>query len=136
LPSLSEIENEKAIRKFIDAFNDRDMDSFLNVFADDAVLEFTSGRKGGKDFLKEWYNRIVERLPDSTYQIDRIATRNNSVWQELTFRATHTSEFLEVPATNKKIVFHGVAIADFVEGKVKLYKEYWNLELLKQFLRE
>ena len=134
---LSESENEKAILKSYEAFNNRDIDGFLEVYADDLTINLPSGRIGkGKDYPRVWYHGIIECFPDCKFRIERTASKGNTVWLEVTSIATHTKEYLGIPASNKQFMFNMAIILDFEDGKVKRSTEYGNMERLKQMISE
>jgi steroid delta-isomerase-like uncharacterized protein len=130
-------ENEKAILKSYEAFNNRDINGFLEVYADDLTINLPSGRvRKGKEFPRAWYHGIIESFPDCKYRIERTATRDNTVWLEVTSIATHAKEYLGIPASNKQFEFNMAVILDFEDGKVKRSTEYANMERIKQVLSE
>jgi steroid delta-isomerase-like uncharacterized protein len=130
-------ENEKAILKSYEAFNNRDINGFLEVYADDLTINLTSGRiTKGKDYVRAWYHGIIESFPDTKYRVERTASKGNTVWLEVTSIATHTKEYLGIPASNKQFEFNMAVILDFEDGKVKRSTEYGNMERLKQMISE
>ena len=134
---MSKRENEKAILESYKAFNNRDVDGFLDVYAEDLTLIFPSGRLGkGREAIRSWYNGMIDVFPDCKYRIERTAVKGSTVWIEVTHIGTQAKEYLGIPASNKKIEMSGVAILDFEEGKVKLAHEYFNMERIKQILSE
>ena len=134
---LSESENEKAVLKSYKAFNNRDIDGFLEVYASDLTINLPSGRiVKGKDYIRAWYHGIIESFPDCKYRIERTASKGNTVWLEVTSIATHTKEYLGIPASNKQFEFNMAVILDFEDGKDKRSTEYCNMERLKQILSD
>jgi steroid delta-isomerase-like uncharacterized protein len=132
---MTNSDNEKAILKSYEAFNNRDINGFLEVYADDLTINFPSGRIGkGKKVIEAWYIGTIDCFPDCKYRIERTATKGNTVWLELTGIGTHAKEYLGIPASNKVIEFPGVVVLDFVDGKVKYANEYFNMERIKRIL--
>jgi len=130
-------ENEKAILKSYEAFNNRDITGFLEVYADDLIINLPSGRiVKGKEYPRAWYQGIIESFPNCKYRVERTASKGNTVWLEVTSIVTHTKEYLGIPASNKQLEFNMAVILDFEDGKVKRSTEYCNMERLKQILSE
>jgi steroid delta-isomerase-like uncharacterized protein len=130
-------DNEKAILKSYEAFNNRDINGFLEVYADDLTINLPSGRTAkGKDYARKWYHGIIESFPDCRYRVERTASKGNTVWLEVTSIATHTKEYLGIPASNKQFEFNMAIILDFEDGKVKRSTEYANMERLRKMLSE
>ena len=123
--------------KSYEAFNNRDINGFLEVYSDGLTIKLPSGRiVKGKDFVRAWYNGIIESFPDCKYRIERTASKGSTVWLEVTSVATHTKDYLGIPPTNKQFEFSMAAILDFIDGKVKRSTEYANMARLKQILSE
>ena len=130
-------ENEKAIMKSYEAFNNRDINGFLEVYSDDLTINLPTGRvRKGKEFPRAWYHGIIESFPDCKYRIERTASKDDTVWLEVTSVATHTKDYLGISPTNKQLEFSMAVILDFKDGKVKRSTEYANMERLKQILSE
>lgn len=130
-------ENEKAILKSYEAFNNRDLEGFLGVYSDDSTIILPSGRIGkGIEFPKAWFQGVLESFPDCKYRVERTASKGDTVWLEVTSIATHSKEYLGIPASNKRVEFSMAVILDFEDGKIRRQTEYANMERLKQILSE
>ena len=130
-------ENEKAILKSYEAFNNRDLEGFLDVYSDDSTIILPSGRIGkGIGFPKAWFRGIIESFPDCKFRVERTASKGDTVWLEVTSIATHSKEYIGIPASNKRFEFSMAVIMDFEDGKIKRQTEYSNMERLKQILSE
>jgi steroid delta-isomerase-like uncharacterized protein len=139
---MTEIENEKVVREIVNTINCQDLDALLDYLADDVTAYLSGfdeivGKEGVRMSWVEWYTAF----PDIVFRVDRMLSQNNTVVVESTGTGTHKGEILGIPETNKKFEAVGIWIFDFENGKVKLWKEYYNIPgfagtQLKQYLLE
>jgi steroid delta-isomerase-like uncharacterized protein len=139
---MTESDNEKVVREIINAINHQDLDALLDHLTDDVTAYLSGfdemvGKEGVRMSWAEWYTAF----PDIVFRVNRVLSQNNTVVVESTGKGTHKGEIFGIPATNKKFEAVGVWIFDFEAGKVKLWKEYYNIPgfagtQLKQYLSE
>lgn len=71
---------EQVARDWIDAFNSHDLERILALYCDDLVLQseiylkYSDGnaRMSGKDELRRYFGRALERYPDLTFTVQQI----------------------------------------------------------------
>jgi len=124
--------------KFFDAFNAHDEAAIKSFTAPTAKLTAPGDiRLEGKEAVAGYAINWLRAVPDA-----RIMVRSEYVsgpWtiQEYTFEGTHratlSSPMGDIPATNKKIVGHGVQIARFENDLVVDVRLYFDMvEVLTQ----
>lgn len=78
-------------RAWLKAFNDRDLDGLLALYADDAVHTSpklreqkpeTKGEVRGKAALREWWSGAMDRLPGLRYEEQRLTAGGAQVFME------------------------------------------------------
>jgi len=138
---MTEHENERVVREIVCAVNRQDLDALLDHLAD-GVTAYLSGfdetvdKEGMRNCWAGWY----VAFPDLSYRVGRMVSQDNTVVAEITGTGTHKGEILGIPAANKKVEAQEIWIFDFEDGKVKLWKEYYNVPgfagaQLERFLR-
>jgi len=116
------IRREKSIvRKWIEAYNKRNLDVFDEFIASDYV-DHTN--KVDRDGLKQLFTMGFTGFPDWHETIEDIIAEGDKVWIRLSYTGTHTGEFMGLLPTGKKITSKGVDIYRIVNGKLA---EYWNV---------
>ncbi len=124
-------ENKVIVRRFIEAYNERNLDLFDDLVAPEYVDH--SNQIQGVEALKQLMKVGKPAFPDWHETIEDIIAEGDKVWVLLTYTATHTGEFRGLAPTGKKITTIGLMIYRIVNGKLV---EGWDLSdylaLLKQ----
>jgi len=114
-------ENKTIVRRWIEAYNKRNLDLFDEFIAPDYV-DHTN--KVGREGLKQLFDMGLKGFPDWHETIEDIIAEGDKVWVRLAYTGTHTGEFMGLPPTGKKITSKAVDIYRIVNGKLA---EYWNV---------
>jgi steroid delta-isomerase-like uncharacterized protein len=83
--------------------------------------------------FKQWVIAARTAFPDLNVTIDDLIAEGDKVVTRWTVRGTHKGEFGKIPATGKQVMFTGITISRFVDGKT--VESWWNdddLGLLQQ----
>ena len=123
-------ENKEVVRRFVEAYNKRNLDAFDDLLAPD-YFDHTS--KVGPEGLKQLMNMAFKAFPDFHETIEDIIAEGDKVWARITFTATHTGEWMGIPPTGKKITTEMVDIFRIANGKLVEYRDVNNnLDFLKK----
>jgi steroid delta-isomerase-like uncharacterized protein len=133
---LSESENEKIVRKAYELLLRKDFDSLTDMFTDDFIWVGASNTEWDIEKFRRYSARDSNVFPDANYDIKRVIAKGSTVVAEYLWTGTHKEEAYGIPATNKKIEVPFVDIFDFIDGKIKLWKTYCNVELYKKQMTE
>jgi len=113
-------ENKAIVRRWIEAYNKRNLD-FDEFIAPDYV-DHTN--QVDRDGLKQLFAMGLNAYPDWHETIEDIIAEGDKVWVRLAYTGTHTGEFFGLAPTGKKITSKAVDIYRIVNGKLA---EYWNV---------
>jgi len=123
-------ENKALVRRFIEAYNKRNLDLFDDLLAPDY---FDHTNKVDIEGLKQLMNMAFKAFPDFHETIEDIIAEGDKVWARITFAGTHTGEFMGIAPTGKKITTEMVDIFRIVNGKLVEYRDVNNnLDYLKK----
>jgi len=136
LDKLSESENEKIVRKAYELLLLNDIDSLTDMFTDDFIWVRASNTEWGIEAFRRYSARDSNVFPDANIDIKRVIAKGSTVVAEYLWSGTHKEEVYGIPASNKKIEVPYVDIFDFIDGKIKLWKTYCNVELYKKQMSE
>src|SRR5215203_4835385 len=130
---VSEEENKALIRRWIEAFNERDLQGEADLLAPGYVAHVPSPQ-GPLDLegLEAWRGftaPFVEAFPDLRLTIEDIAAEGDTVAARVSFRGNHQGEFQGIPPTGKEVNFTSMEFNRVVGGKVE---EHWvEIDLLR-----
>jgi len=131
-----EEENKAVVRNwFEDGWNKHNPDIIDKYFAANYVNHGVA--TNSVDEWKQFVTPVLTAFPDIHFTVDDQIAEGDKVVTRWTFRATHQGEFMDVPATGKKVTVTGINISRHANGK---YVEDWGnwdgLGLMKQLQTE
>ena len=134
---MTESENEKIIGKIVELANLRKLDEMLEYFTDDVTAQVNGGEKPDKKGIREMFEGSFPIWSDSAYRVDRMIAKGDTVVAEMHWTGVHTGEdYAGIPATGKRVEMVAVWIVDFKDGKVKVFKVFYNPDMAVQQLQE
>src|SRR5215212_4435734 len=131
--SVSEEENKAVIRRWIEAYNERDLEAEADVLAPGYVAHVPAapGPLGleGLEAWRQFTAPFTEAFPDLRLTVEDIAaTERDKVAARVAFHGTHRGAFQGIPPTGKEVAFSSMEFNRVVDGKVE---EHWvELDLL------
>jgi predicted ester cyclase len=99
------------------------MDAFFNILAPEYVEHLPTGDVSLKQ-LKQYAHTFFAAFPDINITVDDMVAEGNKVAVLVTWRMTHTGEFMGVPPTGKKIEMTNANIFRIAKGRIV---EGWNV---------
>ena len=123
-------ENKAIVRRFIEAYNKRNLDLFDDLLAPDY---FDQTSKVGPEGLKQLMNMAFKAFPDLHETIEDIIAEGDKVWVRITFTGTNTGEWFGFAPTGKKVTSKNVDTYRIVNGKLA---EYWNVTDASDFNKQ
>ncbi len=123
---MSEEENKAVIRRWIEAYNQRDLEAEADVLAPGFVAHVPDAPAPldleGLEAWRQYTAPFLEAFPDLRLTIQDIAAEGDTVAARVAFRGTHRGEFQGIPPTDKQVAFSSIEIDRMVDGKVQ---EHW-----------
>ena len=112
--------NKAIVRRFVEAYNNRNMDLLDDLVAPDYVDH--THQLQGRDDIKQQYTMAYKAFPDWHETIEDIIAEGDKVWVRVKATGTHTGEYnqfgVPLPPTGKKITMMMVDIYRIVDGKI------------------
>jgi len=84
---------------------------------------FPPGLPPGREGLKVFVSAFHAAFPDGHLSIDQMIAEGETVATRLTFRGTHTGDFMGIPATGKQVAVPALDMARYADGKLV---EHWG----------
>ena len=127
--------NKVANRRFYEEVINQKQLSILDEIAgqDYSSHNFPPGLPPGREGLKVFVSVFHAAFPDGQLSVDQMIAEGETVATRLTFRGTHTGEFMGIPPTGKHVSVPALDMARFANGKLV---EHWGgpdqMSLLQQ----
>lgn len=128
-------ENKAAARRFYEEFMPQGViDAADELFSEDFVNhaappESPAGRAGARHQVK----MLAEAFDEQSYDVHHVLADGDEVAVHCTWNATHTGEFMGIPATTKRIAQKQIHVLRFEGGMIA---EHWavrdDLTMLRQ----
>ena len=112
--------NKAVIRRIVKEYwNEGNVNVLDDVFMPD-FLDHNAppGLTPGLEGLKQFVAMFRTAFSDISTSADDLIAEGDKVAWNWTMRGTHTSEFMGVPASGKKIAFSGITIDRFANGQI------------------
>ena len=122
--SVTQVEPE-VLQRFLDAFNDHDVDTIMSFFAEDCVFEMPRGpapggrRLVGKEQVREGIRSRLDGIPDVHYGDDRHWACGDRGVSEWTIRGTQVD--------GRRIEVRGCDLFEFTGGKISRKDSFWKI---------
>ena len=119
---MSAADNEALVRRWIQAYNDRD------TAGEEAVrtADFAAHIPGLPSFDNAGWKQFVwgfaAAFPDLHLTVEDVVASEEKVAARIRFRGTHRGEFMGIPATGREVTFASMELNRVVGGKVA---EHW-----------
>jgi steroid delta-isomerase-like uncharacterized protein len=134
---LTESETKTVIGKIVELVNLRKLDEMLEYFTDDVTAQTVGVEKLDKKGLRELFEGSFSLWSDGVYRVDGMISKGDTVVAEVHWTGVHTGEdYAGIPATGKRIEMVAVWIVDFKDGKIKVWKIFYNPDMAVQQLQE
>ena len=132
---MSPEENKAIVRRFIDAYNTRNLDLFEDLVAPDYVDH--THHLHGREHLKQLFTVAFKAFPDWHEHIEDIIAEGDKVWVCVKATGTHTGEWnlsgVPLPPTGRNVTMMMVFIWRIVHGTLA---EGWEVDNELGFLRQ
>jgi len=132
---MSSEENKAIVRRFIEAYNNRNLDLFDDLVAPDYVDH--AHQQQGLESFKQLFALAFDAFPDWHENIEDIIAEGDKVWVCVKATGTHTGEWnlfgVSLPPTGKKVTMMMVFIWRISDGKLV---EGWEVDDVRDFFKQ
>ena len=128
-------DNKAAARRFYEEFMPQGViDAADELFSEDFVNHAAPpDAPGGRDSARHQVTMLAEAFDDQSYEVHHVLGDGDEVAVHCTWNATHTGEFMGIPATQKRIAQKQIHLLRFDGGAIA---EHWavrdDLTMLRQ----
>ena len=120
---MLEEENKAVIRRWIEAFNERNLEAEADLLAPGYVahVPVAPGPLEGLEAWRQFTSPFVEAFPDLRLTVEDIMAEGDMVAARVAFDGTHRGEFQGIPPTGKEVAFTSIEVNRVVDGKVEAH---------------
>ena len=121
---MSAEENKAVLRRWIEAYNERDLEAEAEVLAPGFVAHVPAA-PGPLEGLEAWMRftaPFTQAFPALRLTVEDAVSEGEKVAARVAFRGTHRGEFQGIPPTGKEVAFSSMEVNRVVGGKVE---EHW-----------
>lgn len=119
---MSSEENKAVVRRWIEGFNDGDVQAEADARTSSYVAHFPGRPPLDSDGWMQATGAFVEAFPDLRLTVQDIMAEGDRVAARVAFRGTHKGPFQGLPPTNREVAFTSIEMNRMVDGKVA---EHW-----------
>ncbi len=122
----------------IAVYNDGDLDGYVDLYTDDAVLATPEGTFKGKSELRERFARELNALSDFRFDVISYIETGDMFADEFIFAGTHTGPLLmpdgtELAPTGRRVEVRGMEMVQVRDGRMAVDNLYYdNVAVLAQ----
>jgi predicted ester cyclase len=131
-----EEENKQIVQRFNKEFIEKGDISVFNEIISPSFINHTApaGVPEGPEGVVIFFNHFLKpAFPDLAVEIIQQVAQADKVTTHKKFHATHTGEFMGIPATGKKVIFE---IIDILRLQNKKFIEHWNVMNMQNVLQQ
>jgi steroid delta-isomerase-like uncharacterized protein len=118
-------ENEASLMRAVEAWNSGDVDSYLDLYAENIKLHAGPYDFPDKKSVEDMYKGFFAATSDLRLEIQEAFGQEDKLAARYTVTGTHTGELMGIPPTGREISIIGITIIHFEKGKVV---ERWDVD--------
>jgi predicted ester cyclase len=123
--------NRTLLERYVDLYNQSDLDACMDLYAEDAVQLMHDGIFEGRREIHERVARDLSAFPDATYTVASFVEQGDLFADEWTFAGTNTGPFrlpdgTDVPPTGRPMEIKGMELVQVREGKIIVDNLYYD----------
>jgi steroid delta-isomerase-like uncharacterized protein len=111
-------ENEAALTRAVDAWNSGDVDSYMELYAENIKLHAGAYDFPDKRAVEGMYKGFHAATSDLRLDIHETIGHEDRLAARYTVTATHTGDLMGIPPTGQEISMTGITVMHFEDEKV------------------
>lgn len=126
----------KLLEHYVERYNVGDLDTVMDLYAEDAVQTMPDGTFKGRTAIRERLARELGGFSNVTYTVNSFVEQADAFADEWTIVGTHTGPFTlpdgtQLPPTGKRVEIRGMELVKVRDGKIVIDNLYYdNLAVL------
>lgn len=126
-------ENKETVRRYLEAFNERNRDELTDILAEDVVEHGIHEEFHGPDEILDFLDAHFEAFPDYSGTTEAMVAEGDLVTVRYTVKGTHSGEYRDIAPTEQTVEWTGIVIYRLEDGHIaEIWLEEDRLGLLEQ----
>lgn len=120
-PALGgEADNRRLIKRAYQVLNARDLDSYENLIDNAYVVETVASPTPirGREAVYHLIEMYFKAFPDFHQDLEQMIASDDGVVSRWQVTGTHTGEFNDIPATNRRVSVPGCMVSEIRNGRI------------------
>jgi steroid delta-isomerase-like uncharacterized protein len=130
------LDNKAIVRRlYEEVWNKRRLEVVDELISPSHALNdpIVSGSQTGPELYKRRVGELTNSFPDLRFTIEDMIAEKGKVVASWTFSGTHKGEFMDIPASGRKVSVEGITIHHITNGKILDSYARWDaLGLMRQ----
>jgi steroid delta-isomerase-like uncharacterized protein len=123
------VANKDIVHRYIEeVWNQKNLDVLDELMSTDVINHSPARYELGLEAHKQVMSTYLTGFPDIHTTADDIIAEGDKVVNRWTATGTHQGELMGVPATGKKVVWTGITVVRFADGKI--VEMWWSYDVL------
>lgn len=124
---------KELVRRYLNAFNDKDRDALSDLVADDVVEHGTHWEVEGFEEFMTYVEENVTTFAEYTGTTEEMVAEDDTVVVRYTVSGTHEGEYLGIEPTGREVEWTGIAMYHIEDDEIaEIWIESDQLGLLEQ----
>lgn len=123
--------NKELLDRYVELYNAGDLDTCMELYAEDAVQRMHDGIFEGVDDIRARLARDLDAFGDAKYVVNSFFAQGDKFADEWTFTGTNTGPLrlpdgTEIPATGKRVEIKGMEYVEVRDGEIVVDNLYYD----------
>ncbi|MDS0476200.1 ester cyclase [Natrinema sp. 1APR25-10V2] len=125
--------NKNLVRRYLNAFNDRDREALSELLAEDVVEHGIHEELQGVDEILEFLQAHFDVFPDYSGSTEAVVAEDDTVVVRYTVSGTHSGEYHDIEPTGHTVEWTGMAMYRIEDDRItEIWLEEDRLGLLER----
>jgi steroid delta-isomerase-like uncharacterized protein len=126
------------IERCVELYNAHEFESYMGLYAEDAVLTMPDGTFEGRAAIRERRASTLAAFADAAYIVESVVEKDDRFTDEWIFVGTHTGPLVlpdgsVLPPSGKRVEFRGMEFVEVRDGEIVVDNLYYdNLAIAAQ----
>ena len=131
--------NRKLLDRYVERYNEGDLDAVMDLYAEDAVQLMPDGTFEGRSAIRERLAQELNGFSDIAHRVESFVEEGDAFADEWTFVGTHTGpvalpDGTELAPTGERVEIRGMEFVQVRDGKIVVDNLYYdNMAVLARF---